>query len=70
MPRTLGLARQIEGKVEYRAYESKKWTEDDSDAQTTHCGICGSDLHPLKSEWGPATYLTSAMHGRLLNPPS
>ncbi|RUP31905.1 chaperonin 10-like protein, partial [Jimgerdemannia flammicorona] len=34
----------------------KTWTEDDVDIQVTHCGICGSDMHTLSSDWGPTPY--------------
>merc|ERR1712000_94651 len=44
------------GKMEWGTFEPKKWTEDDVDIQITHCGICGSDLHTLKSGWGATNY--------------
>lgn len=37
-------------------FEPKKWDEDDVDIKISHCGICGSDLHTLKSGWGPTAY--------------
>ncbi|CAI4219655.1 unnamed protein product [Parascedosporium putredinis] len=46
----------INGKMEWAEYEPKKWTEDDVDIQVTHCGICGSDLHTLRSGWGATPY--------------
>ncbi|KAJ9141748.1 NADP-dependent alcohol dehydrogenase (Zinc-binding dehydrogenase) [Pleurostoma richardsiae] len=46
----------IKGKMEWGPFEPKKWTEDDVDIQVTHCGICGSDLHMLRSGWGPTPY--------------
>jgi threonine dehydrogenase-like Zn-dependent dehydrogenase len=48
----------IKGKMEWGPFEPKKWTEDDVDIQVTHCGICGSDLHMLRSGWGPTPYRT------------
>jgi len=30
----------------------KPFEETDVDIQITHCGICGSDLHTLRSGWG------------------
>lgn len=49
-------AESIKGKMEWGAYEPKKWTEDDVDIEISHCGVCGSDLHMLKSGWGPTPY--------------
>lgn len=46
----------VNGKMEWGAYEPKKWTEDDVDIEISHCGVCGSDLHVLKSGWGPTPY--------------
>ncbi|KAI1381478.1 NADP-dependent alcohol dehydrogenase C [Hypoxylon crocopeplum] len=49
-------AEAFEGKMEWDEYEPKKWTEDDVDIEISHCGVCGSDLHVLKSGWGPTPY--------------
>lgn len=46
----------VNGKMEWGEFEPKKWTEDDVDIEISHCGICGSDLHMLKSGWGPTPY--------------
>lgn len=46
----------IKGKMEWGAYEPKKWTEDDVDIEISHCGVCGSDLHTLRSGWSPTIY--------------
>lgn len=46
----------VNGKMEWGQFEPKKWTEDDVDIQISHCGICGSDLHTLKSGWGETPY--------------
>lgn len=46
----------VQGKMEWGAFEPKKWTEDDVDIEISHCGVCGSDLHTLKSGWGPTPY--------------
>ncbi|KAI9147744.1 NADP-dependent alcohol dehydrogenase 7 [Paramyrothecium foliicola] len=45
-----------DGKMEWGSFEPKTWQEDDVDIQITHCGICGSDLHTLRSGWGETTY--------------
>ncbi|KAI1491997.1 zinc-binding dehydrogenase [Biscogniauxia mediterranea] len=46
----------INGKMEWGTYEPKKWTEDDVDIEISHCGVCGSDLHTLKSGWKETPY--------------
>ncbi|KAH8721958.1 zinc-binding dehydrogenase [Ilyonectria robusta] len=53
----LGLTPEsVNGKMEWGAFEPKKWEEEDVDIQITHCGICGSDLHTLRSGWGETPY--------------
>jgi len=44
------------GNMKWQGYEPKAWTEDDVDIKITHCGICGSDLHTLRSGWGATLY--------------
>jgi alcohol dehydrogenase (NADP+) len=39
------------GNMKWQAYEPKTWEETDVDIKVTHCGICGSDLHMLRSGW-------------------
>ncbi|KAJ4125201.1 hypothetical protein NW754_013487 [Fusarium falciforme] len=46
----------VNGKMKWGPFEPKKWEEDDVDIQITHCGICGSDLHMLRSGWGETPY--------------
>jgi hypothetical protein len=41
----------VSGKMVWQEFEPKTWTEDDVDIKVTHCGICGSDLHTLRSGW-------------------
>ena len=44
--------KSIEGNMEWREFEPKKFDEErDVDIQITHCGVCGSDLHTLRSGW-------------------
>ncbi|KAH7399897.1 chaperonin 10-like protein [Cadophora sp. MPI-SDFR-AT-0126] len=53
----MGLDKESEkGKMVWQEFEPKTWTEDDVDIKITHCGICGSDLHTLRSGWGPTLY--------------
>jgi alcohol dehydrogenase (NADP+) len=48
----MGLDKDADkGKMIWQEYEPKTWTEDDVDIKITHCGICGSDLHTLRSGW-------------------
>ncbi|KAH8886606.1 zinc-binding dehydrogenase [Thozetella sp. PMI_491] len=46
----------VNGKMEWGDFEPKKWTEDDVDIEISHCGICGSDLHMLRSGWSETPY--------------
>lgn len=34
----------------------KVWKEDDVDIQITHCGVCESDIHVLRSGWDETPY--------------
>jgi alcohol dehydrogenase (NADP+) len=43
--------RSAEGNMVWRDYEPKKWEETDIDIRITHCGVCGSDIHVLRSGW-------------------
>ena len=54
----------VKGNMKWDTFEPKKWTEDDVDIKITHCGICGSDLHTLKTGWGEAKYRTSHLSPR------
>lgn len=48
----MGLdASSVEGKMVWKDYEPKVWEENDVDIRITHSGICGSDLHTLRSGW-------------------
>ena len=46
----------VEGNMKWQNYEPKTWEETDVDIKVTHCGICGSDLHTLRSGWAPTIY--------------
>ncbi|KAE8386376.1 chaperonin 10-like protein [Aspergillus alliaceus] len=53
----IGLAPETaDGKMVWQEFEPKEWEETDIDIKVTHCGICGSDLHTLRSGWGPTKY--------------
>ncbi|EAA61945.1 hypothetical protein AN9112.2 [Aspergillus nidulans FGSC A4] len=40
----------------YGAFTPKPFEETDIEVQITHCGICGSDIHTIRSGWAPADY--------------
>ncbi|CAD6568044.1 MAG: hypothetical protein ASARMPREDX12_001050 [Alectoria sarmentosa] len=46
----------VEGNMKWQGYEPKTWEETDVDIKVTHCGICGSDLHTLRSGWAPTIF--------------
>lgn len=46
----------VKGNMKWQGYEPKTWEETDVDIKVTHCGICGSDLHTLRSGWAPTIY--------------
>ncbi|KKY18056.1 putative zinc-binding alcohol [Phaeomoniella chlamydospora] len=53
----MGLGKDsAEGKMVWQGYDPKPWEESDVDIKISHCGICGSDLHTLRSGWGPSDY--------------
>ena len=41
----------VNGKMGWQTFEPKTWEETDVDIKVTHCGICGSDIHTLRSGW-------------------
>lgn len=48
----LGLdPKSVEGNMVWQEFEPKLWEETDVDIQVTHSGICGSDIHTLRSGW-------------------
>lgn len=44
------------GNMVWQEFEPKEWEETDVDIKISHCGICGSDMHTLRSGWGPTNY--------------
>jgi hypothetical protein len=44
-------AKAAEGNMVWKEFEPKKWEETDVDIKITHSGICGSDIHTLRSGW-------------------
>ncbi|PGH11198.1 hypothetical protein AJ79_05040 [Helicocarpus griseus UAMH5409] len=37
-------------------FQPKPFAPTDVEIKVTHCGICGSDIHTLRSGWGPTDY--------------
>lgn len=50
------------GNMKWKEFEPKEWEETDIDIKVTHCGICGSDLHTLRSGWVCEPPLSSTSH--------
>lgn len=44
-------AESANGNMTWGEFQPKKWEDDDVDIKVTHSGICGSDLHTLRSGW-------------------
>lgn len=54
----LGLDKDsVKGTMKWQTFEPKKWTESDVDIKVSHCGICGSDIHTLRSGKFMHTYI-------------
>ncbi|KAK6203753.1 hypothetical protein LQW54_008765 [Pestalotiopsis sp. IQ-011] len=49
-------ASAAEGNMRWSEFEPKTWEENDIDIKVTHSGICGSDIHTLRSGWGATAY--------------
>jgi alcohol dehydrogenase (NADP+) len=47
----MGLDKNSIGNMKWQTFDPKPWEENDVDIKITHSGICGSDLHTLKSGW-------------------
>lgn len=48
----MGLdASSSQGKMVWQEFTPKPWEETDVDIKVICCGICGSDLHTLRSGW-------------------
>lgn len=41
----------VNGKMTWGEFEPKPWEENDVDIQITHSGVCGTDVHTLRSGW-------------------
>ncbi|VUC30451.1 unnamed protein product [Clonostachys rosea] len=49
-------ATSVDGNLVWNEYKPKAWEDTDVDIKITHSGMCGSDLHTLRSGWGGTIY--------------
>lgn len=52
----------VKGNMTWESFTPKPFSEDDIDIKISHCGICGSDLHTLRSGWGKSLYPVCVGH--------
>ncbi|KAL5116284.1 hypothetical protein ACEQ8H_005842 [Pleosporales sp. CAS-2024a] len=45
-----------EGNMKWGGFTPKTFEETDIEMDISHCGVCGSDIHTLRSGWGPSEY--------------
>ncbi|KAF4303098.1 putative zinc-binding alcohol protein [Botryosphaeria dothidea] len=45
-----------QGNMRWQPFTPKPFAPTDVDIQISHCGICGSDIHTLRSGWGQTPY--------------
>lgn len=45
-----------EGDMQWGTYSPKAFEDIDIEMDISHCGVCGSDIHTLRSGWGPSDY--------------
>lgn len=50
------VAHDATSPLTYTTFEPKPFTDTDIEIKVSHCGICGTDIHTLRSGWGPADY--------------
>lgn len=50
------MATDATSPMRYQAFEPKIWEETDVDIKISHCGVCASDLHTMRSGWGQTLY--------------
>lgn len=50
------VARDSSSPLVYSEFTPKPFTPTDIEVRISHCGICGSDLHTLRSGWAPTNY--------------
>ncbi|KAF7133957.1 hypothetical protein CNMCM5793_005483 [Aspergillus hiratsukae] len=50
------VAHDATSPLTYTTFTPKPFTETDIEVKVSHCGICGTDIHTLRSGWGPTDY--------------
>ncbi|CAG5169527.1 uncharacterized protein ALTATR162_LOCUS7044 [Alternaria atra] len=45
-----------DGNMQWGDYTPKNFESTDIEMEISHCGVCGSDIHTLRSGWGPSDY--------------
>ncbi|KAF2013088.1 GroES-like protein [Aaosphaeria arxii CBS 175.79] len=50
------------GNLKWESFTPRPFQSTDIDIKITHCGICGSDIHTLRSGWGPTHYPVCVGH--------
>jgi len=49
-------SKSAQGNLKWGSFTPKPFASTDIDIKITHCGICGTDIHTLRSGWGPTHY--------------
>lgn len=50
------VAHSATSPLTFTTFTPKPFADTDIEVKITHCGICGSDIHTLRSGWGPTDY--------------
>ncbi|KAL4917106.1 hypothetical protein BDW62DRAFT_218334 [Aspergillus aurantiobrunneus] len=50
------VAHDPKNPLTHEPFTPKPFEETDIEIQVTHCGICGTDIHTIRSGWAPADY--------------
>ncbi|KAL6235716.1 hypothetical protein BDW75DRAFT_239930 [Aspergillus navahoensis] len=50
------VAHDPKSPLTHESFAPKPFEKTDIEVQITHCGICGSDIHTIRSGWAPADY--------------
>ncbi|OQE29441.1 hypothetical protein PENSTE_c002G07255 [Penicillium steckii] len=50
------VAHDATNPLTFTTFTPKPFTETDVEIRVTHCGICGTDVHTLRSGWAPTDY--------------
>ena len=46
----------VDGELKWEEFNPKPFKDNDVDIKIECCGVCGSDLHTLRSGWAPTPY--------------